>query len=235
MKTALTTVLAVFLFLFSFGKVQADNQERELAAFSEISLRIPAKLHLEQGSSQSVEIVAKSSTLDEVITEVKNRELVIRFKTKNLLWKDFESGKIEIYITVPDIDALTVSGSGDIINDGAIKSRILTLNLSGSGSILLNDLVTERLKANVSGSGNIDVAGPKAAQDLSVNLSGSGNFKGKDLETADATVRIAGSGNAEIYCTNSLIARILGSGNILYKGNPRIDQSVGGSGTVKKL
>jgi hypothetical protein len=234
MKTRMTTVLLSFMLLIGIS-AQADNQTRELEAFSEINLRINAKLHLAQGSKQSVEIVAKGSTLDELVTEVKNRELVIRFKTKNLLWKDFETGKIEIYITVPDITALTVSGSGDIYNDGPIESRILNLTLSGSGTIKLDNLLSERLKTMISGSGNIEVTGNGTAEDLSINISGSGGFKGNGFETKDVTVRISGSGNAYIHCNNSLIARILGSGNIYYNGNPRIDQSVGGSGQVKAL
>lgn len=234
MKTTMTTILMSLMLLIGIN-AQADNQTRVLEAFSEINLRVDAKLHLEQGPKQSVEIVAKGSTLDELVTEVKNRELVIRFKTKSLLWKDFETGKIEIFITVPDISALTVSGSGDIDNDGPIESRILNLTLSGSGSIKLDDLKSERLKANVSGSGNVEVKGDGTAEDLGVNISGSGSFKGENFKSQDVTVRISGSGNAYIDCENSLIARILGSGSIFYKGNPRIDQSVGGSGKVKAL
>ena len=116
MKTRMTTVLAMLMIILGISTAQADNQTRELEAFSEINLRVDAKLHLSQGDKQSVEIVAKGSTLDELVTEVKNRELVIRFKAKNMLWKDFETGKIEIFVTVPDIAALTVSGSGDSYN-----------------------------------------------------------------------------------------------------------------------
>jgi len=164
MKTRMTTAFVIFLMLIGISNAKADNQTRELEAFSEITLRVPAKLYLAQGSKQSVEIVGKSSTLDELVTEVKNRELVIRFKTKNMFWKDFETGKLEIYITVPDISALTVSGSGDIINDGAINARILSLTLSGSGSIKLDDLTTERMKATISGSGNVNVDGDGEAK-----------------------------------------------------------------------
>jgi len=235
MKTRVMTLVTMLILLVGLSNAQAENQTRELDAFSEISLRVDAKLYLAQGDKQSVEIVAKSSTLDELVTEVKNRELVIRFKTKNMLWKDFETGKIEIYITVPDISALTVSGSGDILNDGPINSRILSLTLSGSGSIKLDDLKTERLTSNISGSGNILVDGDGDAQDLSVNISGSGGFKGEDFETEDATIRISGSGNAYIHCNNSLVAKIIGSGSVFYNGNPRIDQSIGGSGQVKEL
>ncbi|MGD9929752.1 MAG: head GIN domain-containing protein [Mangrovibacterium sp.] len=232
MKTKLTTVLTLIAFFIGFQSVQAAEEMREVAAFSEISLRIPGKLYLEQGSKQSIEIVAKQSTLDEIITEVKGRELIIRFKSKNYLWKDFETGKIEIFITVPEIGALSVSGSGDIINDGEINSRILNLAVSGSGDILLNDLKAERLKVAISGSGDVELAGNGKTEDLSVAISGSGNYKGADFACDDVNVRIAGSGSAYVHADRVLNVRVAGSGDVKYKGNPQIDQTVVGSGRV---
>lgn len=234
-KTTLKSLLIVSLLFIGINASFAADVTRDVAAFSEISLRVPAKLHLAQGSKQSVEINGKESTLEQIITEVKGRELIIRFTTKNMLWKEFETGKIEIFITVPEINALTVSGSGDIVNDGAIDSRILSLTCSGSGTINLAELKSERLTANISGSGNVVVAGNGTAADASINISGSGGFRGENFKTEDVSVRISGSGGADVYCNNSLVARVAGSGNVRYKGNPRIDQSIAGSGNVKKL
>lgn len=233
MKTKLTsfiTIIALFLGL----NLKAETEERELPSFSEISLRVPATLYLEQGKKQSFEVLAKSSTLEELITEVKGRELIIRFKATNYIWKDFEPGKIEIYITVPEIDALTLSGSGDIINDGSIETRILDLSVSGSGDILLDDLKAERVKASISGSGTIELAGDGTAEDLSVIISGSGNYNGLDFKAKDANVKIVGSGKARLHADKHLKVRTAGSGDVVYKGNPLIDQSIVGSGKVKE-
>ena len=69
---------------FSFFNVNAQSEEREVSPFSEISLRISGKVYVTQGKKQSVEIVARPSTLEELVTEVSGRELVIRYKTRNL-------------------------------------------------------------------------------------------------------------------------------------------------------
>lgn len=232
MKTKLIAVITVVVFLMSMT-AKAENQSRKVASFSEISLRVPGHLHLKQGNTQSIEIEAKSSTLDELITEVKGRELIIRFTAKNYIWKDFNPGKIDIYITVPEIDKLGLSGSGDIVSDGPIKSRILDLAVSGSGDITLDDLTSDRVKANISGSGDISVAGNDHAEDLSVNISGSGDFKGINFKVDDVNVRIAGSGDVGVYAEKHLTARIAGSGDVTYKGNPMIDSSTAGSGKVR--
>lgn len=232
-KNRALILLGVVLLIGINFKVLAKDEERNVAAFSEISLRIPATVHVEQGKKQSVEVVAKSSTLNDIITEVKNRKLTIRFPKKNIFLKNFTPGKIEIFITVPEVDALGVSGSGDIIAE-ELDTRILDLAVSGSGDILIEELKSERIKAAISGSGNIEIEKGGPADDLSIAMSGSGNFKGEKFKVKDVVVKIAGSGNCYVNTNGSLKARLAGSGNVYYYGNPTIDSSIAGSGNVKK-
>lgn len=233
MKTKLATALFLCAFSLTGLQVQADEQTRKVDPFTEISLRIGANVHLVQGDKQSVDIVAKTSTMEQLITEVKEGKLIIRFPNKTLLWKAFQPGDITINITTPTINALGIVGSGDIIAEDEIKSKIIDLNLSGSGNIKLSDLSVERVKSAISGSGNIVLAGKTTAQDLSIVISGSGNFKGMDYSAKDVSIKIMGSGNADIEAKDNLYIRLAGSGNVTYKGKPAVDQSTTGSGSVK--
>ncbi|MDD2307646.1 MAG: DUF2807 domain-containing protein [Prolixibacteraceae bacterium] len=233
MKTKLATAFILFAFILIGIQVQAEEQTRKVDPFSEISLRIGAKVHLEQGTKQNLEIVAKSSTLDEIITEVKDGKLIIRFPNKDYFWKTFQPGEITIYITTPEINGLGISGSGDIIAENEIKTKILDLGVSGSGNIRLSELSAERVKSSISGSGDIVLAGKEAAQDLSVAISGSGNFKGMNFSADDVSIKVAGSGNVDIEANKNLFVRLAGSGNVTYKGRPMIDQSIAGSGKVR--
>lgn len=235
MKTKVLFLTFIFISSFLVNSVRAEDEDRDVPSFSEISLRIPGTLHVEQGSKQSVEIVAKSSTLEEIVTEVKGRQLIIRFKNKNYFQRNFNPGKIEIFITVPEIDGLSVSGSGDIVADDEIKTRILNLAVSGSGDIMLEELKAERVKASISGSGDIIIKDGGVADDFSVSISGSGNVKAEGFKAVDVAVQIAGSGNCTVNSTGSLKARVAGSGSIYYNGNPNIDSSVAGSGRVRKM
>lgn len=235
MKTKLATALLLCVLLITGFRVQADDETRSVEPFTEISLRIGAKVLLEQGDKQNLEIVAKASTLEQIITEVKEGKLIIRFPNKNMFWSDFRPGEITIHITTPEINALAVTGSGDIVADDEIKTKALDLMLSGSGNIHLSELTAERVKTAISGSGNITLGGKTPAQDLSIAISGSGNFKGLDYSAEDVSVKVSGSGNAGIEARKNLYIRLVGSGNVTYKGSPMIDQSTTGSGTVKKV
>lgn len=235
MKTIFATAFLLFSFILTGLTVSADEQTRKVEPFTEISLRIGANVHVEQGEKQNLEIVAKASTLEQIITEVKEGKLIIRFPNKSLFWNDFRPGEITIYITAPQINELNVSGSGDIIAEDGIKTKALDLSVSGSGNINISDLSAQQVKTAISGSGDITLSGKTTAQDLSVTISGSGNLKGMDYSAQDVSVKLVGSGNVGIEAKNNLYIRLAGSGNVTYKGNPAVDQSTTGSGSVKRV
>jgi len=233
MKRKILLVSLFVLGLFIFNPVQAEEEVREVATFSELSLKVDAKLYLKQGDEQSVKIVAKESVFEKLITEVKGRKLTIRFPNTTM-FQNFNPGKIEIYITVPEINEITVSGSGDLVAE-ELSSRILELSVSGDANIAIDNLDSKRLTANVSGSGDIVIKGGEKADELSSTISGSGSVKAEGFEAKDVSVRISGSGSCFITSNGSIKARISGSGSVNYKGNPSIDSSVAGSGKVKEI
>jgi len=225
----LTFIIALFYFA---APLQAKEEIRTVPSFSKIALRIGAKVYVEQGETQSVKVIADSETLEQIITEVKDRTLNIRFPSGNM-FKRWDPGKIEIYITVPDIDAITLSGSGDIISED-IKSRILDLVVSGSGNIKVENLKSQRVNTSISGSGNINAKQGLIDESLDMKISGSGNINMAGVEANVVSVAISGSGNCSVNSNGSIKARISGSGSVYYDGNPSIDSSVSGSGKVKK-
>ena len=230
-------IASFFLILFCSMLVLpalAEKEIRDVSNFSKISLNVSGELHLQQGDRQRVEIVAKSSTLEDIVTEVKGGELVIRFKNRNVFWRTFNPGKIEIYVSAPEIEGLSVSGSGDIIADEQINSRRMSLAVSGSGKIRLDDLRTDRVKASISGSGNLLIGSGGMAEDFDARISGSGSVKAEDFEAKNVEVHVSGSGNCSIHAVETLKARVAGSGSVYYSGNPQVDSSVSGSGRVRK-
>jgi hypothetical protein len=235
MKTKFLSIALVLVFTSFIARVQAEEQTRKLDSFKEISLRIDATIQLQQGSVQNVKIEAKPSTLGEILTEVKDNKLIIRYPNKNYLWKTFQPGDITIYITIPEIDELNISGSGNIVAEEAIIAEEIELSISGSGNIQLADLSAKEVEAIISGSGDIELAGKNPSRDLSVTISGSGDFKGLDFKANDVSIKISGSGNVGVEATENLYVRTAGSGDVTYRGQPLIDQSVAGSGSVKNV
>lgn len=235
MNTKLVTILIILAGTLITTKSFAEEQKRDVTSFSSIVLNVPAQLYFEQGNTRSVKIEAPSSTLDEIVTEVKDHKLIIRFKEKRFFLRSFSNAKIVIHITNPDIDGLEISGSGDFVAENDIKTNDLNLIISGSGSIKFGSLDAGKVGARISGSGNIVFDDNGSADSFSISVSGSGKIKASNLEVKDVSVKVSGSGNSTVYATDNLDVHVSGSGDVYYRGRPNVNSQVSGSGKVRKL
>ena len=226
----LLAVLAIAGLQLAYGQ---KTQTRTVSAFTEISLKIGANVHLKQGTTQSVEVKGEEGTLNRLITDVNDRKLVIKFPSDTWFSK-WNPGKIEIYITMPQIDGLLISGSGSIEAGEKIESRILDMTLSGSGDISLAELKVEKASVTLSGSGNVKLSGNGNASEFKATISGSGNVKAIDFPASEVNVKISGSGNCWVNSIKNLVVKLAGSGNVYYIGDPLVDTTILGSGNVKK-
>jgi len=239
MKTkALQFSTLVFLTIFSFMSICASGssvqdvkkENRKVSDFSEIGLSISADLYLSQGTTNEVIIEADEEILEKIITEVRGDKLVIKFEK----WYNHKgTNKINVYVTAKNINKLVVSGSGDIVAKTPIKTERMGFVISGSGSVLINDLSVKDIHAIISGSGDIRVSGKSTASVLDVTVTGSGGFDSKGIEFKKGDFVITGSGSIKAFISEEIEANITGSGRISYKGKPIIDANITGSGKMR--
>jgi len=202
----------------------------KMSEISNIGLGISANVYITQGSSQSIEIKGQQNIIDLINKKAKGDTWDIKFP-RNTNIKSNE--KLEVYITIRDIESLNLGGSGSIIGEGRFKNiEDLNLNIGGSGSIKLA-LQAEELTCNIGGSGSMHLEG--SADDVDINIGGSGSVKALDLKVANAKVNAAGSGSVQIDVSDKLNATIVGSGGVKYKGNPEINKTIMGSGRLKAI
>lgn len=221
------------LFL-SASLLQAQHREvRNVDAFTKISFAVPGKLYLKQGSPRKVEIEADDDVIKEIETEVSGGRLRIGKEDKWFNW-NLNNDKITVYITVPEIEGVAVSGSGNIIGQSTIKTNNLDLKVSGSGSMTLEFDATGDVDADVSGSGDLKVKGNCKSLDTDVSGSGSLDVSG----TVDNTANFGISGSGKIHANGSadfVKADISGSGKVLaadLQAN-RCQVRIAGSGDVE--
>ena len=184
---------------------------------------------LVKGTEGTITMRGESNLLEYIITEVKEGELHVKVKDKVNL-KPSNNSTIEITIPFDDIESVSLAGSGDLWNEDVVSSTNLRVSLAGSGDLELN-INSEDVKTSVAGSGDMTVKG--TTDNLKVSIAGSGDFHGYDLTSVNVEADIAGSGGAKVTCNGDLKARIAGSGDIRYKGNPKTeDTKVMGSGSI---
>lgn len=183
-----------------------------------------------EGKEGQITIKGESNLLEYIVTEVKNGTLVVKVRNgKNIN----PSNNKPLIITIPyqDIDGVSLSGSGDVWNEGIIKSKDFSTAVAGSGDLILN-INTNYLVANVDGSGDLNLKG--RATKLKVRVDGSGDINAFKLDSKNVEASITGSGDIGVNCSGELKARIVGSGDIEYRGKPTSeDTKVIGSGSIE--
>lgn len=209
--------------------VSAQKETRDVKNFTEVGFAVPGDMFVQVGPAFSVVIEGDAGFLKKVITEVRGTRLVI--KTENS-WNT-GNNKIIVHVTMPSVEGLSLSGSGKIFVESPLKGSSLSLAISGSGKIMAGDISYEELSCAISGSGSFDFSGTGKVSDADLAISGSGDFTAPGLEITTLEVGVSGSGSCDVYVTGKLEARISGSGDVLYSGNPRIDVSSSGSGKVR--
>ena len=238
------------LFLGSTLVMGQQREVRNVESFTKISFGFAGTLYLKQGSPQKVEIEGDADILKEIETEVSGGRLRIGTEDK---WFNRHSNneKITVYITVPKIEGVGVSGSGNIIGQSTIQSDDLNLNVSGSGSMSLEFNATGDVNADVSGSGNLDIKGNGKSFDSDVSGSGRVSLAGRIENTASFGIsgsgKIQASGSADLVKTdisgsgkvlasdlqtNRCEVRISGSGDVEINVKNELEANISGSGSV---
>ena len=229
MKTLATFLSFSLLACFAFGQ----KRTVEVGSFTELSLGVSAKLYVKQGSNEKLEIECDDDIFDRIEFDKVGDRLSIR-KEGRWNWRDgWRNGDVTIYVTMKEIERLSVSGSGAMEGEGTIDVGVLDLAVSGSGDMDLA-IVGDELEIKISGSGSIQLAG--TADGAEARISGSGKIKAEDLEVNSLEASISGSGSCYIAVKEEIEARISGSGSIYYSGNPsKINSNSSGSGKLKKM
>jgi hypothetical protein len=223
------------------------NERRRLRGFSQIENSTEFDIVFKIADTTGLNIIADRNLIDNIISEVSGNVLEIKTNPGNACFSYSQRPVIEV--SSPDLNSVTLSGSGDFLADqmdgnlvsvklsgsGEIKVEHIScddlyVSISGSGNILLGDTRSTNSDAFISGSGNMLIVGE--CDKSTIKTSGSGNIFADSYPAETASVTISGSGDSYVNVIERLTGAISGSGNIYVKGNPLIDVRVSGSGRV---
>ena len=235
-KLFLKSTALLFIISLSFGctyaqKVKGNGNSikktRNVGSFDGVAVAGSFDVYLVAGDEGKLDITVEENLESYLITEVSNGTLKIKWKNGVNIRT---SSKTEVTVHFKSINSLAMAGSGDIEGKDIIKGNSLEVAVAGSGDIKV-EMDVEELETAISGSGDIELSG--SATEFEAAVSGSGDVDAYDLKVEKAELKISGSGSIGANVEKEIVARISGSGNIKYKGNPRIeDIKVSGSGNV---
>lgn len=229
-----------FLLIFSAQVCAAEKKEsgtlksdkRDVEDFKKIMFTGKGNLYVQKGDHELVQITAEGALIPYIQTEVKDGTLHIGEKSMGWLLslKTFEP--YNVYVTVKNIEEITLAGKGTLTSEKAIKEPSLSLNVSGAGKVDFA-MDVEKLSAQIAGSGEYHLKGRADTQTLSI--AGTGTYNAFKLVSKAATVDIRGFGDINLNVQDKLDISISGKGTVTYMGKPKVTQNILGTGKVEEL
>lgn len=213
------------------GNGNVVTETRTTSDYDAIKISGSFDVDLVAGQEGKIILKGEENLLSAIKVEVEDNVLKV-YVERNSNIRPSIGKKIQVTIPFNKISEVNLSGSGNIQSKNVIKNDKFLAKLSGSGNFNLA-VDSNNLELNLSGSGNVRLKGN--ANNFTTKLSGSGDIDTTELQSKIVDVNVSGSGNSKINCKKSLTARVSGSGNIKYTGNPeKRDVKVSGSGNISK-
>ena len=190
------------------GSGISKTEIRDVEPFRGIALSGVGEVRVSIGQPQNVEVIFDDNLMEIVETSVQNGKL--RISTL----KNYRSSLgLKVNITVPDLDSADVSGVG---------------------SLIINDLATDNIDFTLSGVGSLEANG--IAKNVTVSVSGTGSAELVGLKAEIVKASVSGVGSAEVYASQSVSASASGVGDVKIHGNPtQVEQSSSGIGDVEMV
>ncbi len=213
------------------GNGKVISEKRTTASYDGIAITGFFDIELVSGKEGNITIKGEENLLPYIKVEVVDKELKISTE-KNKYISTSKGSEIVIVVPFESIDQVSLTGSGDVVTKNSIKSKSFSAKLIGSGDMNLN-VESNDFDVNLSGSGDMVLTGK--TENFNSNLNGSGDIDAGDLKAKNAKITVSGSGDSKVFCSESLHARVSGSGDIEYIGDPKKkDTKVNGSGAISK-
>lgn len=216
--------------LAACGAASAATRDFPVGGFDRIASSVTFDVHVRTGGAPHVTATGPQELLDRLQIDVGGGELRIRTQRGNWFsgW-NWHGGRGRIEVSVPMLQAASLSGPGDLTID-AVRVPRFSATLSGPGNLGIGALEARSLALTLSGPGNIVLAG--RAETAAMMLSGPGDIKAANLTARTATVQLSGPGDITATVTGTVQGTLTGPGDITIRGGARCDISKHGPGDV---
>lgn len=196
--------------------------------FQRVSLRGPDDVVVRVGGPFSVRAEGDRAILSHLRIGVVGGELRVERDHDTFGWRA-PRGSATVFVSLPRIQAATVTGSGDMKVDKVSQDRFEAA-VSGSGDLGIGALLADQSAFTVAGSGDLHVVGKTGRAALT--LSGSGRIEADALEADALTVSAVGSGDVAAWANGTARISVIGSGDVAVKGKAKCTVSRLGSGNA---
>jgi len=211
------------------GSGKEVSVARKVGAFSVLRLDSSVDVHAHQGAAPAVVVMADDNIEPLVETAVEGDALVVRLKKGSSFRTNH---KMIVDVTFTALTGSQQRGSGDLHIDRLSGPRFES-SIAGSGDLHIDSAQLGSFALSIAGSGDVTI-GAGTADEARFGIDGSGDIDARNFAARKVAVSISGSGDAHVNATESIDARVAGSGDVTYAGRPHdVTRKVAGSGSIE--
>jgi hypothetical protein len=186
------------------------QENRDVKDFTSIDFGGIGKAVIQKGDKFACTVVVsgKADRTADISTEVKDKVLVINTRIRN--WHG-DNTDVQYTITMPELEAVEVSGAVKAEIKEGFAPKKLTLSISGAGA-LTGNVAAGTVQTNVSGTGKITLTG--SATEMQGSISGTGKVDAQNMPAKRANINVSGVGSFYVNATDDLTASVSGTGSV---------------------
>lgn len=188
------------------GSGNRQRQERQVASFTSIDTNGAFDITVVSQKQYALEIEGDDNVLPMIGTDVSGNVLHIKNRGNYSV-----SQPIKVTISVPNLEAVI---------------------LNGAGRLRITDLKNDRFELNVNGAPALEASGE--TKFLKIKANGAGNIDTHRLRATRADVNSNGVTQIDLYAREQLDVVVSGPSNVSYEGDPVVNKTINGPGTVQK-
>ncbi len=213
------------------GSGNVATEDFEFADFASVEVFNAFDVEIVQSDSFNVTIRADDDILELVSVSKDGKTLSVRLAQGLTISTEVT---LEARITMPDLEALDLSGATSATVSGFRSEGQIDVELSGASN-LDGDLEAIRIDLNVSGASRVTLEG--SAGGLTIVGSGASNFDLAEFIVDTAEVRLSGASGATVNVEERIgSVDVSGASRLRYFGDPSLgDVRTSGASTLDKI
>ncbi len=134
------------------GSGERTTEQRAIKDFTEVEIRGAAEVKIISGTDYGLSVTSYENIVSLIETSVTKDRLVIS-TTEDI---NLSNADISITVTTPSLEAVTLSGAGNVVIKSFRQSKI-KLNLQGAGNVQFSESEYDTIYASLSGAGNMSL------------------------------------------------------------------------------
>jgi hypothetical protein len=230
------------------GSKNIETRQFDYSGFKRIEVSYAFKVDVTRSDTYSVSVTMNDNIFNDLDISITGDTLRIGMKS----FEHFVSITQHAAISLPELDALVITGACQAVVSGFQSDGNLDLEVTGASSMESSDLkatdtsikvigashlsgslITNSANFNVTGASNIKLTG--SASKMQVDVIGASHAALADFIVGDASVMAVGASTAEVEVHGTLDINISGVSTLVYGDNPKLGKvEVSGVSTLRR-